>query len=115
MRVAAILLGLGLASIGAIAQAAPLRIVSLNPCLDTTLVAVADRAQIAALSHYARDPYGSNIAEIAATLPITYESAEEVIALAPDLVLASRHSALATRNALTRLGIEVALFDVPES
>jgi iron complex transport system substrate-binding protein len=48
-------------------------------------------------------------------LPITHETAEEVIALKPDLVLASRHSALATRNALRRLGIEVALFDVPET
>ena len=114
MRISAALLSLGLA-LGNAAQAAPMRIVSLNPCLDTTLVAVADRTQIAALSHYARDPYGSNIAEIAATLPITYETAEEVIALGPDLVLASRHSAPATRNALRRLGIEVSLYDVPNA
>lgn len=97
------------------AEAAPVRIVSLNPCLDAILVDVADRGQIAAVSHYARDPYASSIAAIAATLPITYESAEEVIALAPDLVMTSRHSALATRNALRRLGIQTALFDVPDS
>lgn len=97
------------------AQAAPARIVSLNPCLDAVLVEVAERSQIAAVSHYARDPYASSIAEVAATLPITYETAEEVIVLAPDLVMTSRHSALATRNALRRLGIQIELFDVPDT
>lgn len=101
--------------LGAPAQAAPARIVSLNPCLDAVVVEVAERSQIAAVSHYARDPYASSIAAIAATLPITYESAEEVIALAPDLVVTSRHSALATRNALRRLGIQTELFEVPDT
>ena len=97
------------------AHAAPARIVSLNPCLDALLVELADRSQIAAVSHYARDPSSSSIAEIAATLPITYESAEEVIALSPDLVITSRHSALATRNALRRLNIQTELFEVPDT
>ncbi|MDP3174894.1 MAG: ABC transporter substrate-binding protein, partial [Phenylobacterium sp.] len=94
---------------------APQRIVSLNPCLDVILVNVADRAQVAAISHYARDPDGSNIAHIAQSFPITYESAEEVVALAPDLVLAGRHSSPATRNALRRLGVRAELFGVPET
>lgn len=95
--------------------AAPARIVSLNPCLDAILVHVADRAQIAALSHYAREPGSSTIAALARTLPVTYESAEEIIALAPDLVLASHHTALATQQALARLRIRVAAFGVPAS
>ena len=93
----------------------PKRIVSLNPCLDVILVEVADRAQIAALSHYAREDYGSTIADIARTLPFTYETAEEVLALRPDLVLTGRHSSLATRNALDRLSIPTALFGVPDT
>jgi len=93
----------------------PQRIVSLNPCLDVILVRVADRAQIGALSHYAREDYGSTIADIARTLPFTYETAEEVIALRPDLVMTGKHSSLATRNALDRLNIPTALFGVPES
>ena len=80
------------------APSAPRRVVSLNPCLDAILVEVADRAQIAALSHYARQPQGSTIVAIARTLPETFESAEEVLMLRPDLVLASRHTALATRR-----------------
>jgi iron complex transport system substrate-binding protein len=93
--------------------ASPRRVVSLNPCLDVILVRVAERAQILALSHYSREPQSSSIADIAKTLPVTYESAEEIITLRPDLVLASQHSGLATRQALTRLGVEVATFGVP--
>ena len=32
------------------------RVVSLNPCLDALLLAVADPSQVAALSHYSHDP-----------------------------------------------------------
>lgn len=91
------------------------RVVSLNPCLDQILVAVADRSQVAALSHYARDPQASSIAAVARTYPQTFESAEEVMMLRPDLVLASRHTAPATREALTRLGLAYEPFSVPNT
>lgn len=91
----------------------PARIVSLNQCLDAILVELVPTQRIAAVSHYARDPLVSPIASLAARLPITYESAEEIVALHPDLVLASRHSAVPTRNALRRVGIHYELFDVP--
>ena len=112
-----VLIGAGAALIAppAVAAAAPRRVVSLNACLDAILVHVADRGQIAALSHYAREPVGSTISEVARTLPYTWETAEEVIALRPDLVLTSRHSALATRNALGRMNIPTELFAVPDS
>jgi len=97
------------------ARADTLRVASLNPCLDAILVHVADRAQIAALSHFAREPQTSTIADIARTLPFTYESAEEIIAVHPNLVLASGHSGLATQQALARLNIEVATFGVPNT
>lgn len=103
------------ASTAAAANGRPQRVVSLNPCLDVILVQVADRDQIAALSHYAREDYGSTIAPLARTLPFTYETAEEVIALRPDRVLTGRHSSLATRNALDRLKIPASLFGVPDT
>lgn len=93
----------------------PRRVVSLASCLDAILVQVADRGQIVALSHYAREPRGSTIADVARTLPFTYETAEEVISLEPDLVLASRHSAPATRNALQRLQVRTERFSVPKT
>lgn len=106
--------------IGAVAMTAgstptPKRIVSLNSCLDAMLVHLADRSQITGLSHYAREEHGSTVTAQARTLPYTWESAEEVIALRPDLVLASQHSALATRNALKRLDVPVQRFKVPKS
>lgn len=93
----------------------PRRIVSLNPCLDVILVAVADRSQIAAISHYSHDQSSSSIGPAGATYPFTYESAEEVLSLRPDLVLTGRHSSPATRAALARLGIRAELFAVPNS
>ncbi|HJV40242.1 ABC transporter substrate-binding protein [Caulobacter sp.] len=107
----------GVLALGAAKPAlhAPQRIASLNSCLDAMLVHLADRAQIAALSHYAREPEGSTVAAQARTLPFTWESAEEIIALRPDLVLASQHSALATRNALKRLQVPVERFAVPKT
>ncbi|MEJ2814536.1 ABC transporter substrate-binding protein [Caulobacter sp. CCG-8] len=104
----------GLAGGAASARALP-RVISLNPCLDAVLVHVADRPQVVALSHYARDPQQSSIAKIALTYPMTYESAEEVIALRPDVVLTAAHSSPATRAALKRLGIRTELFKVPNS
>jgi len=94
---------------------APRSVISLNPCLDVILVEVADPAQIAALSHFARDHYGSTIADLARTLPITWGSAEEVIALQPDMVLAPRLGARASLAAIERAGIRTALFDLPET
>jgi iron complex transport system substrate-binding protein len=115
-RRAAVGTGLAAGLAGGVANARALpRVISLNPCLDAVLVHVADRAQIVALSHYSRDPQQSSIAAVARTYPITYESAEEVIALRPDVVLTAAHSSLATRAALKRLHIQAELFKVPNS
>jgi iron complex transport system substrate-binding protein len=114
-REAAAGLAASLAAPASAVAGAPRRIVSLNPCLDVILLQVADRAQIAALSHYARDPLNSSAGEAARGVPITYGSAEEVVALRPDLVLMARHSSPATRAALARLGVHAELFGVPEA
>jgi len=85
--------------------------VSLNPCLDAMLVEVAHRDQVRALSHYSRDPAGSSIdLNLARSLPYTGGTAEEVIALAPDIVLASTFMASATKTALERSGLRVETF-----
>ncbi len=117
MRAAALILVAASACAGGhrVAAQTPQRVVSLNPCIDTILVEIAPREQITALSHYSRDPHRSTIAELAKSYPVTYETAEEIVLLRPDLVLASRHSALATRNALRRVGIRTIVFDVPDS
>ncbi len=93
----------------------PRRIVSLNPCLDAILVHVADRAQITALSHYSHDPGSTSIGDLGLSFPFTYESAEEIVALRPDLVLAAGHTGPLTRAALGKLSIRVETFGLPNT
>ncbi len=66
---------------------APRRVVSLNMCADQLLVALADPGQIAALTEWARDPDLSSVAVQARAFAFTHRTAEEVMALHPDLVI----------------------------
>lgn len=89
-------------------------IVSLNPCLDAILVEIAPPGQVLALSHYSRDPSSRSIpAQVAARYGVTGGTAEEVIAQAPDLVLASIFLPQPTKSALERAGLRVATFGSP--
>lgn len=93
-----------------------LRVVSLNPCLDAILVDVAHPDQILALSHYSTNPQSSSIPqEIARRYDVTGGTVEEIVALQPDIVLASTFMAPATRAAFDKLGVRVETFDSPMS
>lgn len=99
-----------------VGDAAQPTIVSLNPCLDAILVEIAPPDQVLALSHYSRDPSGSSIpARVAARYGVTGGTAEEVIAQAPDLVIASIFLPQPTRQALERAGLRVATFGSPRT
>ena len=74
---------------GAAPPARPVRIVSLNLCADQYLLALADRSQIVAVTQLARDPDMSAAANQARGLHTTRGSAEEVLSLRPDLILAA--------------------------
>lgn len=88
--------------------------VSLNPCLDAILVEVAAPGQVLALSHYSRDPSASSMdVERAREYGVTGGTAEEVLALGPDIVLASSFIAPATKAAFERLGLRVETFGSP--
>lgn len=71
------------------------RVVSLNLCTDQMLVLLAPE-KIAALSSLARDPALSFVAPQAEHLPIVRASAEAVLRLHPDLVLAAPYGAQTT-------------------
>ena len=80
------------------APATPKRIVSVNLCADQLVLALADRGQIAGLTHNAADPELSAAAAKARGLPLLGNSAEQILAIDPDLVVgmpASRSAALA--------------------
>ncbi|MGY6637290.1 MAG: ABC transporter substrate-binding protein [Erythrobacter sp.] len=97
-------------------SAATRRIVSINPCVDAVLVEVADPGQIMAISHYSQDARATSIPlPTARRFAATSGTAEEVIALRPDIVLAGAHVSPSTLAALKRLKVPVRTFTVPES
>lgn len=93
----------------------PQRIMSLNLCADVLLLHLADRDQIASLTFLAATSPLSPVREQAAGLPVNYGSAEEVVALDPDLVLVHRYSATPLVQALEALGFALWRIDAPAS
>lgn len=92
------------------------RVVSINPCVDAVLMQVADPAQIAAISHYSQDERATSIPlEQARRFAATSGTAEEVVVLAPDIVIAGSHVAPSTISALHRMNIPLIQIGVPES
>jgi iron complex transport system substrate-binding protein len=95
---------------------APMRIVSMNPCVDAILREVAAPGQIASISHYSHDPRATSVPlDWARGYPANNGSAEDVIAAEPDLVIAGPHVAVQTVAALERLGIALMQVPVPQS
>lgn len=105
---------LGALLLAAAADARPARVVSMNPCVDAVLLKVADPDQIAGISHWshAADSASAPL-EVARRFPAHGGTAEEVIALKPDLVFVTPFTPLATRAAFDRLGIATVSVGVP--
>ncbi|MDK2761684.1 MAG: ABC transporter substrate-binding protein [Sphingopyxis sp.] len=79
------------------APTVPRRIVSINLCADQLVLALADRDQIAGLTKNATDAAMSGEAEKARGIPLLSNSAEQILAIDPDLIVgmpASRSAAL---------------------
>ena len=89
-------------------------IVSTNPCADAILIDLVPANRIAAISHYSQDPGATSIdLSVANRFASTTGTAEEVIALKPDLVLTSSFTPASTRNAYERAGLKTLLLDSP--
>jgi iron complex transport system substrate-binding protein len=86
---------------------APRRVVSFNLCADQLVVALADPAQIAALSPYAADPNLSVVAGKAREFRRIEWQAESTILLQPDLVLVGPNDRSVTRRLLAAQGLRV--------
>ena len=94
----------------------PPRIVSINPCIDAVLMRVADPAQIAGISHYSQDRRATSIPlALANRFHAVSGTAEEVVALRPDVVLTGPHVEPATILALKRLRIRLVQYPVPDT
>jgi len=86
---------------------APRRIVSLNLCTDQLLVELVAPERIAGVSLLGSDRSLSASAAALAQFPKLSGSAEEVLALKPDLVIAGEFTTGATVELLRRLGQKV--------
>jgi len=94
----------------------PKRIVSINPCADALLMQLADKRQIASVSRYSHDKRATSIPlALALQFPATSGTAEEILAMRPDLVVAGSHVAIPTARALERLGIPLVKLSIPQS
>jgi iron complex transport system substrate-binding protein len=91
------------------------RIVSLNLCADELVLRLADRDNIASVTWLSRDPDNSNVASLAAQVPVNHGLAEEVIALDPDLVVAGLHTGRSAVALLRRTGFPLIELAVPRS
>lgn len=83
------------------------RIVSLNLCTDQLLADLVPRENLAAVSFLATDRTLSAAASRLRGIPQVRGSAEEVMALAPDLVVAGEYTTGPTVDLLKRLGVNV--------
>ena len=93
----------------------PQRIASLNLCTDQYLLLLADHDTIATVTWLSQDQKSSYYYERALNIPLNHGEAEEIIAHAPDLVLAGSYTASTTTHLLQQLGYRVELFNHPRS
>jgi len=99
---------------GAVAQT-PRRIASMNLCADQIVWQLAERQHIVSLSHLAADNEVSLIADDVAGIHLNHGSAEEIVPLKPDLVVAGRYSARAAVSLLRRLNYRVVELELARS
>lgn len=113
MKAGAILLAL---VAGACAQIPAQRggIVSTNPCADAIVVQLVAPERIAAISHYSQDAGASSLPlAVARRFRATAGTAEEVIALRPELVLADSFAPATTLEAYRRAGLRTVVLGSP--
>jgi iron complex transport system substrate-binding protein len=99
------------------APAIPQRIVSINLCADQLVLALADRKQIAGLTKNATDREMSGEAAKARGIPLLSNSAEQILAIEPDLIVgmpASRSAALAALPKHTYPLLDLETANTPE-
>ena len=87
----------------------------MNLCTDQLLVPLADPEQILGLSRYSRDVWQSFAAGDARHSPKLSGSAEDVLVIRPDIVVASLYDKRSTRELLKENGLHLAEFAVPRN
>ncbi len=88
----------------------------MNPCADAMLLELVPPSRIAAISHYSQAADSTSIPlDVARRFRGNNGTAEEVIGMKPDLVIASSFTAPSTREAFARAGLKVLYIGIPPS
>jgi iron complex transport system substrate-binding protein len=101
---------IGLLTAGAAESALP-SVASINLCTDQLVLSVADPAQILSLSWLSADDEESMLAESAQAFPLNYGSAEELLRIGAEVVIAGSETSQFTRQLLNRLGARVVVVE----
>lgn len=104
-RAAVLLVALMLGAVAGSAAALQPRVVSLDYCADQYVLGLADREAIAAVSTHADDRH-SYLRDQARDLPQIRDDAEDVLALAPDLIVRGYDAGGRASTYYQRLGLE---------
>lgn len=91
------------------------RVVSINLCTDQLVMALADPEQIVALSSLSHDAAGSFFYQQARLYPKVESLAEQLLPLAPDLVVTGPFTSRYTLSLLEELGVRVEVLPIANS
>ena len=91
----------------------PQRIMSLTVCTDELLMDLAPPSRIASISYLSREKAAMKLWPEAARLPVNHNSAEEVLAEKPDLVLTLTYASTDMRPLLEKSGIR--FLEIPQA
>lgn len=87
------------------AAAAPQRIASLSLCADQLLLSMVGRQRIVSVTRFASAPSISGVADAVADIPRNRGSAEDILPLGPDLIVAGEYTRPSTKALFRKLGI----------
>jgi iron complex transport system substrate-binding protein len=89
----------------------PQRVVSLNLCADQLLMALLPTSRIASITWLSRSEGDPSLLPLAKQIAVNHGSAEEVLRLRPDLVVAGKFTTGTTRSLLRRAGVPLVEID----
>lgn len=89
------------------AQHAPHRIMSLKVCTDELLLDLAPSARIASITFLSREKASLAVWPQGARIPVNHNTAEEVLALHPDLILTDTFTPPALKPLLAKTGARI--------
>jgi len=112
---AALLGALFVYTMGADVRASAPTIISINLCADQMALLLAEPSQIKALSELSRDIPGSYFHEHASEYPQAKAQAEDILPLAPDIVLTGPYTPRHTLSLLSELGLRVESIKIANS